>query len=327
MNKIIAVICLLAGLWASRCPAQTDPFVSSADELAAELLAGKMDRLIFPSIRFENATLEEAAEYLRVKSRDLDTQESRKRWKGVNLIVRNADDKRAAPLISLELKNVSMTEVLRYVTEISGCIYKVVPGEVVVSSRAFKGQDKKPAVKTVRKNAKTQISVQVAEFVEEKDQEAIQTPWGPLALPIEDAGDGQYPVPGQFELGAVLTEPQRQVILKGLAQKKRLTLHPAESKIIQDEVETAFQRKGLPTMKVLVEEPEDVRIVDLQLTLPAVAADKRGGSLSVSLWSSQTALVGGWLADSDNRRRQVWIFVTAAHVDAKSKPVPDSSKP
>lgn len=91
----------------------------------------KMERIIFPQVTFTGATLEEAIEFLRVKSRDLDTQERIAEKKGVNIILRTGDTPVTAQ-ITLDLKDVPMAEALRYITELASMKYKVEPYAVLV---------------------------------------------------------------------------------------------------------------------------------------------------------------------------------------------------
>ncbi len=94
-------------------------------------LTEKMNKIIFPTVQFHDATLEEAIEYLRVKSRDLDTFTDASDPKGVSLILRTGD-KPSNTRISLDLKEVPMSEALRYVTELAGMKYKVEPHALVI---------------------------------------------------------------------------------------------------------------------------------------------------------------------------------------------------
>jgi len=91
-------------------------------------LTEKMNKIIFPTVQFRDATLEEAIEYLRVKSRDLDTDPA---GKGFSVILRTGDTPSNAK-ITLDLKDVPMSEALRYVTELAGMKYKVEPHAVLI---------------------------------------------------------------------------------------------------------------------------------------------------------------------------------------------------
>jgi len=84
-----------------------------------EKITEKLRSLIFPQVDFGGATLDEVAELLRVRSRDLDPQGT-----GINFILNVPPEARDKP-ISLNLRDVPMEEVLRYVSEMSGVSYKV----------------------------------------------------------------------------------------------------------------------------------------------------------------------------------------------------------
>ncbi|MFN0078864.1 MAG: tetratricopeptide repeat protein [Prosthecobacter sp.] len=95
-------------------------------------LTEKMRHIIFPTVQFRGATIEEAIEYLRVKSRDLDTFTDASGTKGVNILLRTGDAPSNAS-ISLDLKDVPMSEALRYVTELAQMRYKVEAHAVLVT--------------------------------------------------------------------------------------------------------------------------------------------------------------------------------------------------
>lgn len=91
----------------------------------------KMQELVFPQIQFSGASIEEAVEFLRVKSKDIDVNEPDPAKKGINIILKAGD----APItasISLDLRDVPMVEALRYVTELAGMKYKVEPYAVLI---------------------------------------------------------------------------------------------------------------------------------------------------------------------------------------------------
>lgn len=94
-------------------------------------LTEKMNKIIFPSVSFQGATIEEAIEFLRVKSRDLDTFTDASGVKGVNIILRMGDAPSNAS-ITLDLKDVPMSEALRYITELAQMKYKVEAHAVLV---------------------------------------------------------------------------------------------------------------------------------------------------------------------------------------------------
>jgi len=94
-------------------------------------LTRKMQEIVFPQVQFAGASIDEAVEFLRVKSRDLDVNEPDPSKKGVNIILK-AGDAPVTASISLDLKDVPMVEALRYVTELAGMKYKVEPFAVLI---------------------------------------------------------------------------------------------------------------------------------------------------------------------------------------------------
>ncbi len=100
----------------------------------------KLNRTIIPTIDFEEATVEEAIEFLRQKSIEHDPMETDPAKKGINFILRNQSEAPAgvdaAPAggqpITLKLSNVPLVEALRYVTELAGLKSKVEPYSVVI---------------------------------------------------------------------------------------------------------------------------------------------------------------------------------------------------
>jgi len=94
-------------------------------------LMKKMSQIIFPTFQFQGATIDEAIEYLRVKSRDFDTFPDASGVKGVKVILRQGDAPSNAS-ISLDLKNVPMLEALRYITELAQMKFRVEAHAVLV---------------------------------------------------------------------------------------------------------------------------------------------------------------------------------------------------
>ncbi|WP_245846555.1 Amuc_1098 family type IV pilus outer membrane protein [Prosthecobacter debontii] len=107
-----------------------DPIAAGGAEPTV-YLTRKMQSIIFPQVQFAGASIEEAVEFLRVKSRDLDLTETDPAKKGVNIILK-AGDTASTATISLDLKDVPMVEALRYVTELAQMKYKVEPFAVMI---------------------------------------------------------------------------------------------------------------------------------------------------------------------------------------------------
>ncbi|MCP4847696.1 MAG: type II and III secretion system protein [Verrucomicrobiaceae bacterium] len=108
------------------------------DSTGREYIARKLKETIIPTIVFDEATVDEAIEYLRQKSKEYDPFETDEAQKGVNIVRRQnaAGPDGAAPAedqtITLRLTNVPLAEALRYVAEGGGMKYKIEPYTVVV---------------------------------------------------------------------------------------------------------------------------------------------------------------------------------------------------
>ncbi len=89
---------------------EKSPLQAKQQASPAEVQANK---IILPKVQFQEATLTEAVEFLRVKSRELDPEK-----KGMNILVKpggNPNDR-----ITMQLKDVPAYEALRYCAEIAG---------------------------------------------------------------------------------------------------------------------------------------------------------------------------------------------------------------
>ncbi len=121
--------------WEDKVPVQSvaienTPTGSGRD--ASLYLINKMKTIRFPIVTFSGVSIDEAVEFLRVKSKDLDTLEPDPARRGVNIILKAGDTPVSTQQISLELRDVPMEEALRYVTELAGMKYKVEPFAVLV---------------------------------------------------------------------------------------------------------------------------------------------------------------------------------------------------
>lgn len=76
-------------------------------------LIAKAAAIIIPTMQFQNATLPEALEFLRAKAREFDPDK-----KGVSILIRETDVPPNVN-ISLDLKDIPLTEALRYTAELS----------------------------------------------------------------------------------------------------------------------------------------------------------------------------------------------------------------
>lgn len=85
----------------------------------SDKITQKLRTITFPKVEFDGATLAEVVELLKVRSRDLDPE-----GRGISFVLSVPPEARDKQ-VSLNLLNVPMEELLRYVSEMCGVAYKV----------------------------------------------------------------------------------------------------------------------------------------------------------------------------------------------------------
>ena len=118
-------------VWEEKERGAGKPIPLARDRSGRGYLMEKMDRIILPEVKFENVQVEQAVAFLRSKSRELDTLEVDSSLKGVNIIVRSGEIP-ADARISLDLKNVPLSEALRYVCDLAQLKFRSEEHAVVV---------------------------------------------------------------------------------------------------------------------------------------------------------------------------------------------------
>ncbi|WP_343222499.1 Amuc_1098 family type IV pilus outer membrane protein [Prosthecobacter sp.] len=88
-------------------------------QTGSDRITQKLRTITFPKVEFDGATLAEVVELLRVRSRDLDPEGT-----GISFVLSVPPEARDKQ-VSLNLLNVPMEELLRYVSEMCGVAYKV----------------------------------------------------------------------------------------------------------------------------------------------------------------------------------------------------------
>ena len=86
--------------------------------------------IILPQVKFEGATLDEAVDFIRIKSKDV-AQSKDLKW-GINVIVREGNKPNRTP-ISMDLRDVPAHEALRYAAEIAGMKFSIENGIVIIA--------------------------------------------------------------------------------------------------------------------------------------------------------------------------------------------------
>jgi len=117
----------------------------------------KLRNIILPRVQFSGASIEEAVEYLRAKSRELDTLDKT----GVQIILRPGGTKPG--LISLDLTNVPLVEALRYCTELAGLTYKIEPYAVTIAATTAEAPAKQEI--NAKSDAKTTVATQAKKII------------------------------------------------------------------------------------------------------------------------------------------------------------------
>jgi bla regulator protein BlaR1 len=112
------------------------------NEPAREVILKKLNSIIIPRIEFQDATVEEAIDFLRLRAAELDSLESDAARKGVNFVIRHprpapAAGAAAPPLLIRELKvrNVSLGRAIQYICELTHLRYTVDDTAVILAPR------------------------------------------------------------------------------------------------------------------------------------------------------------------------------------------------
>jgi len=93
----------------------------------------KLDEIIVPKVDFNEATVREALDFLKVRAAALDTSEADPARKGINIVVKLAPDApEAAQRVSLNLNDIPLRQAIGYVAQAAGLKFKVEPYAVVV---------------------------------------------------------------------------------------------------------------------------------------------------------------------------------------------------
>ena len=94
-------------------------------------LEKKLRTIVIPAISFEDTTIEDAIEFLRQRSAELDTAEQDPAHKGINFFVKLPRDRANPTIRSLKMKNVPIEVVLEYICEATEMNYEVTEHGVI----------------------------------------------------------------------------------------------------------------------------------------------------------------------------------------------------
>ena len=104
----------------------------------SQLIIEKLRRITIPTIQFDQATVDEAITFLRIKSRQLDDLEPDPERKGINFILKSQD---SGNNITLSLTNVPLIVALKAITDLAGLRHRVEPFAVVIVPLTDEGSE------------------------------------------------------------------------------------------------------------------------------------------------------------------------------------------
>lgn len=110
------------------------------DRPSNDLLTRKMREIIIPRIAFQDVSVDEAVDFLRMRSIELDTTEPDANKKGVNILITQVDagaegNTKSPNIKQLDLKNISLGDTLKYICESTNMTYKIDGNAVVLSPK------------------------------------------------------------------------------------------------------------------------------------------------------------------------------------------------
>lgn len=135
---LLMVFGVTKGQEADKEPVQADDSIPVADQPApanpAEdpgkaAITEKLNSIILPSLDFEDVSIEDAVDFLRIRAAELDVKEPDAKKRGLNIVILQqnpAPAEAAAPLIrELRLRNVPLGTALKYICEQTNLGYRV----------------------------------------------------------------------------------------------------------------------------------------------------------------------------------------------------------
>lgn len=165
------------------------PAAGPVQSSGAAYITNKLEAIVIPSIDFQDVSIGEAVDFLRLRSTQLDSREQDPSKKGINFAIRRPragangvqGKDIAVRRLTLKLKNVSLKTALSEVVKRTGCAYKVddfavtlITGEEAAQARVIET----PAVETKKTAGKAvevanQMVIPKVEFEDTSLQEAV----------------------------------------------------------------------------------------------------------------------------------------------------------
>ena len=127
-------------------------FGAAAESSGVAYLTDKLRRTIIPRIDFEDTTVEEAIQFLRMRAAEMDTTELDPSKKGINFVIRRPRETSAAPnepggdpgslrVKELRLRNVPLATALKYICDQTKLRYKIDDYAVTLVPQTESGED------------------------------------------------------------------------------------------------------------------------------------------------------------------------------------------
>ena len=143
----VGIVALLIAFGATKAQEPAPP--AAGEKAAAPQTPGqiainrKLDAIIIPQVDFENTTLEEGINFLRLRAVELDKNEPNPIRKGVNLVLLlplagAAEEFKPERIARLQKKNAPLREVLGEICQLTGMEFRVEDAEVVVTPIGMK---------------------------------------------------------------------------------------------------------------------------------------------------------------------------------------------
>ncbi len=266
----------------------------------------KMRRIVLPEVNLNEASLDEAVEFLRSKSRECDVAEKDPARKGINLVI-----KPGAPVpkgkITMNLKNVPLLEALRYVTELVGMTYLIEPFAVLVAAAPVpsKSHVTTPDLRQAALRIRTHLVEAGVTFTEAPDGEVV-------VLKDERTLQVWTDEAGHQKLASVLARFGKDKML-------RITMHafavPMESHWISD-LGVMSLAQGVPTVTAALSAEQTADL------LQRLQQDK-----SCSLFAAPTVVTPeGRRATIENIREFIYPTEFDPPKVLPRSPLPDDSK-
>ena len=136
--KFLACVFSVVALSTANAQVPTPPQQAAA-------LQKRLSTLILPNVAFQDATLDEAVEYLRLKCREADPKPDPSA-SGFNFVLLTTSEK---PL-TLQLRSVPAAEAVRLITELAGLSYIVEPHAIVIGPKGFQMRNPPPKLIAVQ---------------------------------------------------------------------------------------------------------------------------------------------------------------------------------